>query len=160
MPLKPQIKTLPKLGVGNEGNTGNIEIPEPDGKHKLYIYNAAEWDPLHIYLWRYDQGVLTEYLGSGITCLGESAFYCCSRLKGITIPNSVIEIGARALSGCAKLASVNIPSSVMFIGSQAFTGCLSLPIEDGIRYADTYLVEAVNKAQTAYTIKEGTRWIG
>ena len=31
---------------------------------------------------------------------------------------------------------------------------------DNIRYADTYLVEAVDKTLSTYTIKEGTKWIG
>jgi hypothetical protein len=35
-----------------------------------------------------------------------------------------------------------------------------LPIIDGIRYADTYLVAAVDRTLSTYSIKEGTRWIG
>ena len=46
------------------------------------------------------------------------------------------------------------------MGEGAFYSCSSLPVIDNIRYADTYLVEAVNKTLSIYTIKEGTRWIG
>ena len=35
-----------------------------------------------------------------------------------------------------------------------------MPIIDNIRYADTYLIEAVDKTLSTYTIKEGTKWIG
>ena len=41
-----------------------------------------------------------------------------------------------------------------------FKNCISLPIVDNYRYADTYLVEVVDKTIATCTIKEGTRFIG
>ena len=35
-----------------------------------------------------------------------------------------------------------------------------MPVEKNIRYADTYLVEVVDKSLSDYQIKEGTRFIG
>ena len=61
---------------------------------------------------------------------------------------------------CIGLTSITIPNSVTSIGGEAFCGCTGLPVINNIRYADTYLVEAVNKTLSTYTIKEGTRWIG
>jgi len=58
------------------------------------------------------------------------------------------------------LTSINIPSSVTTIGSDAFGDCTSLPVEDNIRYADTYLAKAVDETLSTYTIKDGTKWIG
>ena len=69
-------------------------------------------------------------------------------------------IGGSAFKGCSNLASITFPNSVTYIGSDAFSGCTSLPIEDSLRYADTYLVEAVGKSQISYIIKTGTKWIG
>ena len=46
------------------------------------------------------------------------------------------------------------------MGEQVFSGCTSLPIVENIRYADTYLVETVDKTLSSYTIREGTKWIG
>ncbi len=62
--------------------------------------------------------------------------------------------------GCANMTSITIPSSVNYISDFAFDGCTSLPVINNIRYADTYLVEAVDKTLSTYTIKEGTKWIG
>lgn len=72
----------------------------------------------------------------------------------------VLEIGEGAFKNCASLTSITIPNSVTSIGYHAFQGCTSLPVEDNIRYADTYAVEAVDKTLSTYTIKNGTRFIG
>ena len=83
-----------------------------------------------------------------------------SELTDITIPSDITEIKAYAFYGCTSLTSVTIPDSVTSVGENAFSGCTSLPVIDGIRYADTYLVEAVDETRTSYSIKPGTRFIG
>ena len=65
-----------------------------------------------------------------------------------------------AFQNCSFLTSITIPSSVTNIGDVAFSSCTGLPVENNLRYADTYLVEAVDKTRTTYTIKTGTRFIG
>ena len=61
-----------------------------------------------------------------VTGIGSLAFYCCSGLKSITIPNSVTSIGKDAFEYCSGLTSITIPNSVMSIGSHAFYGCSGL----------------------------------
>ena len=97
---------------------------------------------------------------NSVTSIGEYAFCGCSSLTSITIPESVTSIGSGAFKGCSSLTSITIPNSVTSIGDEAFKGCNNLPVINGIRYADIYLVEAVDKSQETYSIKEDTRFIG
>ena len=95
-------------------------------------------------------------IGNNIKKVGGQQFYNCTSLTSVTIGNSVIEIGECAFGSCKNLTSINIPDSVTAIRDNAFYRCTSLPTTNNIRYADTYLVEAVNKNLTEYTIKDGT----
>ena len=49
-----------------------------------------------------------------------------TKLRSVTIPDSVTEIGDYAFEGCASLTSVTIPGSVSWIGHRAFGFCTKL----------------------------------
>ena len=69
-----------------------------------------------------------------VTSIGDHAFYYCSRLTSVTIPNSVTSIGSFAFRDCSRLTSVTIPNSVTIINNNAFYLCValkSLILEDG-----------------------------
>ena len=52
-----------------------------------------------------------------------SAFYCCSGLSSIIIPDGVTSIGYSAFMFCSGLTSIHIPESVTSIESDAFSCC-------------------------------------
>ena len=66
------------------------------------------------------------YDGKPVTSIGMYAFYGCSRLTSIIIPNGVTSIGKYAFKDRSSLTSIIIPNSVTSIGESAFYGCSSL----------------------------------
>jgi hypothetical protein len=80
----------------------------------------------------YNKYVFLDLSGSTITSIPEQAFgtddsrYGRYNLTGITLPNSVTNIGDYAFSGCSGLTSITIPSGVTSIGRGAFGGCTGL----------------------------------
>ena len=64
--------------------------------------------------------------GYPVTRISGHAFYDCSGLTSITIPDSVTFIGERAFYDCSSLTSITIPNSVTGIGDQAFADCAGL----------------------------------
>lgn len=63
---------------------------------------------------------------SGVTSIGNYAFYGCNNLSSISIPNSTNSIGNFAFYSCIGLTSINIPNNITAIGDASFSGCLRL----------------------------------
>ena len=101
-------------------------------------------------------------LPPNLTTIEEHAFWNCSNLKSITIPGSVWRINEHvfcgcsnltdvimlsgvqrievaAFVGCSSLKNISIPDSVAHVDA-AFNGCTSLPIYNGVRYADKWAI--------------------
>ena len=68
-------------------------------------------------------GLEGEYsIRKGVKVIGNSAFWLCSSLTNINIPNSVTNIGNEAFSGCKSLTKITIPSSVVNMNGNPFLG--------------------------------------
>ncbi len=71
-------------------------------------------------------GLTSINIPDSVTSIGDAAFKDCTRPTNATIPSSVTSIGSSAFSGCTGLTSIEIPDSVTSIGSSAFSGCTRL----------------------------------
>ena len=71
-------------------------------------------------------GLTSVEIPNSVTSIGDNAFAKCTGLKSVEIPNSVTSIGLCAFDGCKGLKSVEIPNSVTSIGEYAFRGCTGL----------------------------------
>ena len=105
------------------------------------------------------KGVIT--FSGDITTIGSYAFYHCSSLTSVNIPDSVMEIGDYAFYVCDSLTSVNIPDSVTTIGECAFSYCeelTSVTIPDGVitigagAFMDCYSLTSVTMSGSVTTI--------
>ena len=79
--------------------------------------------------------------GKSVTSIGNNAFYNCTGLTSVTIPDSVTSVGSDAFSGCAGLTSITIPDSVTSIGDEAFRDCnglKSVTIPDSVTSIGAY----------------------
>lgn len=115
-------KTLTISGTGDmrdySPHTGNEHVP---------------WDS-------FKNGIETVNIESGVTRVGEYAFYYCRNLKNITIPDSVTGIGEWAFESTAYHAD-------------------NRKWEDGVLYIGNHLIEADREISDAYSIKAGTKTI-
>ena len=65
--------------------------------------------------------------GKTVVSVGNYAFYNCSSLTRVTIPNTVTNVGSYAFGDCSLLASVTLPSSLKVLGANCFQECTVLP---------------------------------
>ena len=97
-----------------------------------------------------------------VTSIGDSAFYACTSLESIIIPERVITIGGLAFQNCSGLTSITIPDSVTSIGGGAFFSCSnlkSITIPDNVTSIDNAVFRNCTNL-TNITISESVTSIG
>ena len=101
---------------------GNVAIPE----EVTYMNRTRKVTSIGNYAFYYCSKLTSVTIPNSVTSIGGWAFEGCSGLTSVTIPNSVTSIELGTFSGCSGLTSINIPNSVTSIGSGAFYYCSSL----------------------------------
>ena len=142
------------------------------------IYSGKEYDGLFIF----DKEILAARpqltsvnIPDFVTCIGDKAFYECSKLSEITIPcsvktieeeafykcssltnlvipNSVTNIKEKAFGFCTNLKNIEIPTSVNTIGVRAFDNCVnlsSITIPEGVTRIEDSAFNGCNKLESA-----------
>ena len=118
------------MGVVTDGNILNdypfYGIGEA-GK-ELVVNIGANVERIPARLFYYSENITEVTFAENSQCksVGEEAFYRCSTLAEITIPDSVTSIGNNAFRNCSRLISFTIPDSVTSIGESTFYYCSSL----------------------------------
>ena len=104
--------TIPFIGPALNGNY-----------HFGYLFGASSYSGQNASI----PSSLKTVIITGGNSVPDNAFYGCTNLTNINIPNSVLSIGQSAFYGCSGLTSVTIGNNVTNIGQSAFYNCSSLP---------------------------------
>ncbi len=116
----------------------SIEIPDnvtSIGYNAFYntgFYNdSSNWNERVLYIDNHLIKAKTSLSGEykikdGTKTIAGNAFFYCSKLTTVIIPDTVISIGRCAFSDCTSLTLITIPDSVTSIGEDAFYNCTSL----------------------------------
>ena len=71
------------------------------------------------------ESVKSVIINSGVTRIGNRAFFMCSELTSIVIPDSVTWVGVFLFAECKKLTSAAMSNNLTTIGTRMFTSCFS-----------------------------------
>lgn len=166
---------------------GGYLINVPRGSYEYYI-NAQNWYNLRSIITSPDADYKAEitnsngvkryltYIDNDNYCIprndstwGNPYFFGSNDIVSIKLGDKIKGFENGAFSGLTNLTAVTIPDSVepfscnssngILADATLFSGCTSLPIENNLRYADKWLVEATDKTLSEYTIKNGTKAI-
>ena len=118
--LDAEAKQATVIKKSSGAYSGEVVIPE-SVKYYGTAYSVTSIGESAFY---YCSFLTSVTIPNSVTSIGESAFYKCSRLTSVTIPNSVTSIGDRAFYYCSFFTSVTIPNSVTSIGRDAFYNCI------------------------------------
>ncbi len=69
---------------------------------------------------------VTELVGGNGYGSTRGAFYNCSNLQSVTLPNSLLIMGSYSFENCDSLTTVTGGENMKTIGSAAFSGCIAL----------------------------------
>lgn len=146
-------------------NLASINIPESVSFIGSHVFDDTPWNntlannmpqggfvTFGTVLYKVDSGISGPFeVGNNITTIAGNAFYGCSGLESVIIPDNVTYIGDAAFEdcsslesvsftgtptievisdeifyGCGSLTNITIPGSVTFIGYGAFSRCTAL----------------------------------
>lgn len=108
--------------------TGILTI---SGTGQMENYSSGSATPWYSQI----ENIKSVVIESGVTSIGNCAFYNCSNMTGIEIPSGVTSIGEKAFYNCSSLNAIEIPVGMTSIGVQAFRNCSnmnSIEIPEGV----------------------------
>ena len=97
-----------------------VEIPSTLGEEQYPVTSIGNYAFFNC------TGLTSVAIPDSVTSIGYLSFFSCDALTSVAIPDSVASIGDLAFYKCGSLTSVTVPDSVFSIGNQAFCDCSGL----------------------------------
>ncbi len=119
-------ESVTSIGYGAFSDCNKLQFNEYDNCK----YLGSKDNPYFALIEATNKNLTTYTINSNTKIIADWAFYECSRLYSIEIPNSVTSIGQEAFRDCTSLTSVVIGDSVTSIGHAAFSSCDALKVEN------------------------------
>lgn len=123
--LEKEEKTVERLLAARESGIYSIALAKKEWRFQKSV--------------KKDGVILTKYLGEEpdvmipreigkqpVVKLGDSAFWKCTSLRSVTVPEGVKALGNHTFYGCAALRRADLPQTLTAIGFGCFEGCGSL----------------------------------
>lgn len=114
-PLKVQQMVIPNNTIYYTSLDDKVVVPYKEDAFGANIVSNEYSD---------GQGIIS--FDKDLTSIGNQAFYQCSNLSSITIPESIEIIGQEAFYSCSNLTFINIPDNITSIENNTFTFCTGL----------------------------------
>jgi surface protein len=117
---------------------GTVSVSYKDANYNCYrgdvvIPNTVTYDDVTYTVTKIDNlaffncsDLTSVTIPESVTVIGNRTFYGCTSLTSITIPNSVTSIGLHAFENCEAMTKITLGSGLLSIGDYAFYGCTEL----------------------------------
>ena len=102
-------------------------------------------------------------LPEGLTSIGKAAFAGCDALKTVVMGEGVLDVGESAFENCTSLESVTLADSIINIHNNAFSHCSSLKtlyLPTSLEYIGANAFYECRALHNQVIIPEGVRQIG
>lgn len=125
------------------------------GKGAMKDYSQSErpgWE-------NWKSSITSVVIDSGVTSIGEMAFYDCYNMETVSIPSTVSSIGRIAFAECSSLTRVTVPSAVKVLSYAVFADCTSLKqiTCSGVTEIEDYAFQSV--PLTTFTVPQNLKTI-
>ncbi len=110
--------------VGENAFSGCSDLSYNQFDNAYYIGNSSQ--PYLVLMEAKSQEISSCNIHASTKILYQGAFYACTDLKSIVIPDKVVAVGGNVFSSCYSLTSIVLPQSLTQIGYFAFNSCDSL----------------------------------
>ncbi len=109
--------------IGDSAFIGCNNLSYNQYDNALYLGNIK--NPYTVLVKCINTAITTCKINDNSRMIYQNAFFNCSNLKDVIIPDNILCIGNHAFAGCSGIDTINIPDSVTTLGSYAFSGCSS-----------------------------------